>query len=130
MSSASRPIHQPRHLWWPVLGYMALIFALSSINEPPPMPEGADKNLHALLYAGLGLLVARARAGGWRGVSVGIVMQATVFGALYGVTDEAHQYFNPPRQVEVLDVVADTIGAGLGAGLLWAWDIIPSRHGV
>jgi VanZ family protein len=40
---------------------------------------------------------------------------ATAIAALYGVTDEFHQYFVPPRQVEALDVVADTIGAAIAA---------------
>lgn len=129
-TDSRRPSRAARHLWWPVLAYMGFIFLLSSISEPPPMPDGLDKNMHALLYAGLGALFARARAGGWRGVTVGIVVQAMAFGACYGVTDEVHQYFNPPRQVEALDVVADTIGAGLGAAALYAWGIIPSRNGV
>ena len=116
-------------LWWPVLAYMALIFALSSIAEPPSLP-GGDKNLHALLYSGLGFLFARARAGGVRGVTPLVVAQAAIVGALYGASDELHQYFNPPRAVEALDVVADTAGAGLGAAALYAWGIIRGRDGV
>src|SRR6185295_11134170 len=96
-------------LWAPVVLYLALIFGLSSIANPPELPEGSDKNLHALLYSGLGLLLVRALAGGLnRPVRLGIVLTATVLSALYGVSDEIHQYYVPPRQVEALDVVADT----------------------
>ena len=54
----------------------------------------------------------------------------SVFGALYGASDELHQYFNPPRDADVFDVVADTIGAGIGATALYAWGIIRGRDGV
>jgi VanZ family protein len=94
------------------------------------MPDGADKGLHTLLYSGLGMLFARAVAGGWRGVSLKYVLFTACFGALYGASDELHQYFNPPRNVEILDVIADTIGSGAGAAALYAWGIIRGRDGL
>ncbi len=127
MSEARSP--EPRALLWlPVLGYMAFIFALSSISHPPGMPEGSDKGLHALLYSGLGLLFARALAGGWHRVTPRMVIATIGFAALYGASDELHQYFNPPRNVEMLDVVADTIGGALGSIGLYAWGIIQGRN--
>ena len=108
---------------------MALIFGLSSIPSPPITPAGTDKVLHALLYAGLGALLSRAIAGG-DGLTPGTVARAALWGGLYGVSDELHQYFNPPRSVEALDVVADTIGAALGGGAVYWWGIIRSRDGV
>ena len=129
MSEARSP--EPRaFLWWPVVGYLAFIFALSSIAITPTTPEGSDKVLHALLYGGLGLLFARALAGGWHGVTPRIVLATTLFVALYGASDELHQYFNPPRNVEILDVVADTIGGGLASIGLYAWGIIQARDGL
>ena len=94
------------------------------------MPAGSDKVLHTLLYAGLGLLVARARAGGMRAVTPRVVFFSIMFGAIYGISDEVHQYFNPPRNVEAADVMADTVGAALGAGALYAWGIIRARDGL
>jgi VanZ family protein len=117
-------------LWLPVVGYMAFIFALSSITHPPAMPDGSDKIGHTLLYAGLGLLVARALARGWRHVTPGVVMATAACAAVYGASDELHQYFNPPRNVEALDVLADTIGGSLGAFALYAWGIIRARNGL
>ena len=110
-------VRGPRaRLWWPVAGYMAFIFALSSIADTPALPDGADKNLHALLYAGLGLLLVRAFAGGlWQPVSLVSVGLTILVAALYGASDEFHQWFVPPRAVEAADVVADTIGAGVAA---------------
>lgn len=116
--------------WVPVALYMAFIFGLSSLTATPAMPGGSDKLLHALLYAGFGLLLARAFAGGWRGVTWITVLTVTACGALYGISDEVHQYFNPPRAVEMADVVADTIGSAAGAAALRAWGIIRGRDGL
>ena len=105
-----------------MLAYMALIFALSSLSEPPTAPAGiSDKGLHSMLYAGLSALLVRALARGWRRpVSLGVVMLTIAISALYGASDEVHQHFVPPRQMETLDVVADTIGAALAAFGLYA----------
>ena len=134
MPPANRPLpgnHRPASnasLWLPVLGYMAFIFGLSSIAHPPALPQGSDKELHTLLYSGLGALFARACAGGWRGITPRIVCATIVFAAVYGASDELHQYFNPPRNVEALDVLADTIGGALGSVGLYAWGIIRPRN--
>jgi VanZ family protein len=128
MPIAYRP--SPTALWLPVIAYMAFIFGLSSITHPPALPDGSDKGLHSLLYSGLGVLFARAVGGGWRGVSLTVVLFTACFGALYGASDELHQYFNPPRNVELLDVVADTVGSGAGAAALYAWGIIRGRDGL
>jgi VanZ family protein len=128
MPIADRP--SPIGLWLPVFAYMAFIFGLSSISRPPALPGGSDKWLHSLLYAGLGALFARAIARGWAKVSRRDVLLTICFGALYGASDELHQYFNPPRNVEFLDVVADTAGSGAAAAALYAWGIIRGRDGL
>ena len=117
-------------LWLPVVAYMALIFGLSSMTHTPALPGGSDKGLHGLLYAGLGALFARALAGGWRDVRLTVVLWTVCVGAIYGASDELHQYFNPPRNVEALDVLADTIGAGTAAAALYGWGIIRGRDGL
>ena len=110
---------------------MAIIFGLSSISQPPALGGGLDKYLHAALYAGLGALLVRALAGGWhRRPTAGIVVAAILIAAAYGVSDEFHQSFVPTRNVEAMDVVADTAGAAVAAFALYAWDIIRARHGL
>lgn len=90
-----------------------------------------DKGLHGMLYLGLGALLTRALSRGFRvPVTVTMALVVTVCGALYGTSDEFHQSFVPPRQVEALDAVADTIGSAVAAFGLYAWDIIRRRNGV
>jgi VanZ family protein len=115
-------------LWLPVALYMAFIFGLSSISQTPDLPGGSDKGLHALLYAGLGVLLVRALAGGiGQPITLVMVLTATFVAGAYGVSDEFHQYFVPPRQVEALDVVADTIGAAAAAFALFGWSASRAR---
>jgi VanZ family protein len=111
---------------------MAFIFTLSSISQPPSLPEGSDKNLHALLYAGLGALLVRAWSGGLLGrrVTATAVTVAVTIAALYGISDEFHQWFVPPRTVEAADVAADTIGAAVAAAVLYAWSWLVNRRGI
>jgi VanZ family protein len=113
---------------------MALIFCLSSIPEVPtlPLPQAiSDKELHTLLYFGFGLLLTRALSKGFGPrVTLTTAILVTLLAALYGVSDEFHQSFVPPRQVDAFDVVADTVGGALAGFGLYAWGIIRSRHGL
>lgn len=113
-------------LWLPVAAYMAAIFVLSSLSQPPDLPDGvSDKSGHVLLYFGLAALLVRALAGGWgQPVSLAVAGAAALGATLYGVSDELHQHFVPSRHMEAADVLADTIGAVLAAGLLYAWSSV------
>ncbi len=104
--------------WAPAIVYAALIFALSSLSQPPPFvpPEllSLDKLVHLAEYAVLGALLARAlRAGGRPAARV--FAGALLLGSLYGASDELHQAFVPKRTAEVRDWAADSAGAALGA---------------
>src|SRR5262245_9637072 len=109
-------------LWLPVAVYMAVIFVLSSIPNPPTVgPEGSDKLAHVLLYGGLGTLVVRALAGGFaRPVTMRTVVVAVMVSAFYGAIDELHQHFVPPRQMDGWDLAADSVGAAASALALYA----------
>jgi VanZ family protein len=82
-----------------------------------------------LLYAGLSALVVRALTRGWRmPIRFGLVLAAAAIATAYGISDEIHQHFVPPRQADVFDVAADAAGAALAAVGLYGWDIIRGRH--
>lgn len=114
-------------LWLPVATYLAFIFGLSSISNPPSLLPGSDKEAHAVLYAGLALLILRGLAGGrLRQVTLGAMCGAAVLAALYGVTDEWHQRFVPGRSYEYADMLADAVGAVAGMAVVGLWSKI--RH--
>jgi VanZ family protein len=119
-------------LWAPVVAHMALIFGLSSIHHPPSLPEvpgiGADKLAHAALYGLLSVLIVRAMTGGWtRPISMTIAAVAVAWSVAYGASDEFHQSFVPPREVDAADLLADAVGATIAAGVLYT-GIIRPRH--
>jgi VanZ family protein len=102
-------------LWTPAVLQMAFIFAASSVPGSQ-LPSGIwDKLAHLLVYAALGaflmLPLSRGRMAGITGASAAA---AVVISLLYGVSDEIHQMFTPGRSPDVMDVVADTIGASAG----------------
>jgi VanZ family protein len=105
-------------LFAPPLLDLALIFHLSSQSRPLPfIPDrffAYDKVLHALEYAVLGALLARAAVGAGAG-SRGSVILAAAAGSGYGATDEWHQSFVPGRSCDPFDWMADTVGVLVGA---------------
>lgn len=113
-------------VWGPAWVTMVLIFVLSSISGLGPIPGGVDDGVaHALQYAVLAALLLRGLAGArWRGVKVRAAALAVLLATLYGVTDEAHQWFVPGRTAEVTDLVADALGAAVAAGVICGWSIV------
>jgi VanZ family protein len=104
-------------LWGPVLLVMGLIFFFSSLPDPGATPGGiSDKTAHFLIYGALGAALMRALADG-RSAAMTLtrILAVVVLGTLYGVSDEIHQYFVPPRTPDILDVAADSAGAFGGA---------------
>jgi VanZ family protein len=108
---------------------MALIFYASSLSQVPA-PPGGDKPWHLLAYLGLGVLVARAVAGGvsapldLRGAAAAIAIATP-----YAMTDEFHQMFVPGRSAQLSDLVADAIGVCIGVGICWAWGRMVKAQG-
>ena len=89
---------------------MAVIFYVSSLSDAP-LPEGmADVSGHMLGYVGLGMVAARAFAGGLPApITLRIAALALALAAGYGVTDEIHQMFVPGRSAELKDLGADAL---------------------
>jgi VanZ family protein len=109
--------------WGPVCGYAGLIFYLSAQPHPeehvPFVTHFSDKVLHAVEYVVFGALCYRAlrRSGhdAWRQQAI---PAAILLASLYGVSDEVHQAFVPFRDSNLLDWVADTVGAVIGVTVM------------
>jgi VanZ family protein len=102
-------------LWGAAVAHMAFIFAASSVPGTQLPGHLWDKLVHLLVYALLGILFILALAGGrWRGVTARAAVGAVLLALLYGISDELHQAFTPNRTPDVMDVVADTLGAAAG----------------
>jgi VanZ family protein len=135
--------------WVPVLVWAAFIFYLSSQSEPPQPPAVSrlpewSSIAHFGLYFVLGALLSNAFKGqGARGQGPGTTkdeippspgppqgiapsrayLLAFVVGALYGASDEVHQYFVPRRQTDPLDWMVDVAGVLVGSLVLLLWQM-------
>lgn len=103
--------------WFPLLAYSGIIFILSSLKGSDIQMSFSvwDKLEHAVEYAVLGFLAARAFNFSWRFTPKLLWFTAVVFCVMYGISDEFHQSFVPGRDASLGDVVADSIGGMLGA---------------
>ncbi len=72
------------------------------------LPTGADKVAHFVMY-GVGGMIA-AWTGSRRGRRAGWIALAIVL--LTGMADELHQTTLATRQADILDWIADAVGAG------------------
>lgn len=105
--------------WLPVIIYAVFIFIFSSISEPPkiiPLFPHSDKLLHFMEYALFGFLMLRALFASYKDKKSIIYLRflAVSIVIFYGMTDEIHQYFVPSRDMDILDLVTDSIGALIG----------------
>lgn len=98
-------------VWGPLVGYLGLIYYLSSRPSVGWAAPIWDKLLHFLEYGGLALLTARALNGSIRrAIPVRRLVLAGLLVVAYAISDEIHQAFVPPRQSDWRDVVADALG--------------------
>lgn len=104
--------------WLPAVLYMALIWAISSLSLPDLSIDRfpfRDKGIHAVEYFVLGFLVAHAALRTWpERPRARIAAVALLVTCGWGVLDEIHQAFVPGRSSDLLDVVADLVGALAG----------------
>jgi VanZ family protein len=119
----------------PASAYVGAIFytgliRLAKLPEVGFMPT--DKLLHALAFAGLALLLVRAtRVLLPRAALRRRLLFAVFLASLVGALLEVCQAFVPYRSAELLDWVADTIGALAAVGLFALYlQFVPRRaHG-
>ncbi|MBL8008093.1 MAG: VanZ family protein [Ignavibacteria bacterium] len=96
--------------------YCIAIFALSSIpgdNFPEVDFKLSDKIVHVIIYSILYILFFYSLKNQRKNVKLHehSFEFALLFTALYGLTDEIHQYFVPARSCEIYDWFADIAGA-------------------
>ncbi|WP_255197121.1 VanZ family protein [Halorarius litoreus] len=115
-----------------VVAAVALVILVASVVDPPGSGGATtslvaglplDKWLHALAYAGLASVLAYASVPerGRRGrVLVGVVLLA----AGYGFGIELVQATLPFRSFDLLDALANTVGASVGA---LPWFVVRGR---
>ncbi|MFM2438651.1 MAG: VanZ like family [Actinomycetota bacterium] len=109
------PLVQSRRAPWATLAVSALIVGLLLIPGPD-LPQvgvgGLDLAIHAALFATWALLL-RSETGlrWWASVAAGLV---------FGLASEAVQLLAVQRTFSLQDVVADTVGAAIGAT---AWQL-------
>jgi VanZ family protein len=121
LSCPIRPVDAVRLVayWVPPVVYAGVIFMLSAIPHPeeklPSFLGGiSDKVLHLVEYGILGLLCYRAfrwAAGDWGARHA--LWLAIIASTGYGLSDELHQLFVPPREADLWDLAADAAGAAL-----------------
>lgn len=101
-------------LWWlPTIIYISLILTLSFKPAPKlPSIEKIDKLVHASAYAFLAFLLSLSLSRSGFNKTV-ILAACTAF--LVGALDETLQSFNPARTASIYDLMADGVGALMGA---------------
>lgn len=106
-------------VWIPVLAYVGLIFALSSIPNlaPPTTMTNADKLAHFTEYGILGWLLVRALGHRFRTRLVPAVLGSVLIGAGIAAADEMYQG-TVGRHRDPRDWAADATGI-LVATLIW-----------
>ncbi|HKO50806.1 MAG TPA: VanZ family protein [Polyangiaceae bacterium] len=129
-----RPVAFATHVL-PAAGYACLIF-YAGLVRIAALPQvgfvATDKLLHALVFGGLGLLLARAVH--WLRSSASLIRKLVlgcVGSSLLGLLLELCQAVTAYRSADVWDWVADTLGALLASGLALAFfNWLPRRaHG-
>lgn len=98
--------------WAAVLVWAGLLFWQSSSSGQGGLfellPAGSDKLAHGLAYLVFGGVAALA---------TGSRSSGALLAVLFGISDEIHQSYVPGRSPEIWDLVADSIGALIGAFL-------------
>jgi len=108
--------------WLLVVIYASFIFILSSLSSPDlslfPAFYLSDKLFHLVEFSAFGFLLYRAFSEYQTPKKA--FMTSFFIASLYGFTDELHQYIVPLRNAEALDLLADSLGGLLGAGIAMA----------
>ncbi|MEW6511472.1 MAG: VanZ family protein [Bacteroidota bacterium] len=108
----------------PAILWAIVIFVSSSIPSdrvPPFVLFKFDKLVHFGVYFLLAFFTYRAirYQSRWPLLADHALLFTVVLIAVYGATDEFHQYFVPGRSADLFDLLADTLGACLLVAAVW-----------
>lgn len=102
-----------------------LIFYLSScspLQTPGPNFAHKDKVGHFVLYCIFGLLTAHGLRRGYGMPLSKTIVLAVLLSSAYGALDELSQLRVPYRTSDVMDWMADTLGATAAAAIYYTYD--------
>jgi VanZ family protein len=102
----------------PLTLYCVFIFIQSQLPVPFEMPDVShfDKLLHFGAYGVMAILFYRTYLAGWpQAMKRTLIWASVISTALYGLSDEIHQFFVPARSADPLDWLADAVGGAVGA---------------
>ena len=118
--------------WAPAALYMGVIWIVSSIEQPTfpiALFPFRDKGVHTTEYAVLAFLLGHACLRTFeRRPRLRVAFVAVMHTVLWGFLDEMHQAFVPGRSADLLDLVADTIGALVGVGARFLVGALAARR--
>jgi VanZ family protein len=121
-------MRRPRTAWLLAIAWAVTVLVFSSIpgGTLPPVPAwNADKLIHAAVYGVLAALLGNAWWASGRGAPVSAAL-AFVLAAGFGGIDEIYQQSTAGRISSLADLIADCVGAAIGASA--AWGILRRRH--
>lgn len=101
---------------------MTLVWGLSSIPKSAPVliVPMQDKVIHLVEYAILAILycysITRTRS---RWNKTAVFLLSVLLAALWGAIDEWHQSFVPNRNPDIVDALADALGALIGCSVFF-----------
>ncbi len=110
----------------PVIVVMTAIFVVSSLpGDQLHLPKllNYDKAWHMLEYGILAATCFFALHPVPNQAKKSIALGVVCFAAFYGASDEFHQSFVPLRTACLADIIADTLGAAIVAGVWWWRDM-------
>jgi VanZ family protein len=106
----------------PVIGISIAIVLLSNqatFELPVWKIIGFDKLAHLGAFFAYGLCVQFAYSGlSNTPLKKNIILYTILISALFGASDEIHQYFVPGRTADIIDFIADVTGASLSLLLI------------
>jgi VanZ family protein len=103
--------------WMAVITYCVVIWVMSTLRSPLPVPtfDHSDKVLHLLAFVVLAVLFWRAFAVlNLKSKSMGLVLLTFLCSTAFGVLIEVNQYFLSHRRAEGWDLAADMLGCASG----------------